>query len=302
MKYKLIIALIFLVSKVAFAQEFIADVKVDYSQVQNSNTSTYQALEKSLKDFINTTKWSDKTYKIHEKIEAAFNIIIIEKSGSNKYKATLLVQSRRPVYNSTYYTPILNINDTNFEFEYTDFQQLIFNERKFSGNNLTDVIGYYIYLILGYDADSFAKEGGNKYFKTVEKITANAQSSNFSGWSNLQGSRNRSNLIKTILSPSGRILREVSYEYNFKGLDRMYQNEIEAKNTIGEALLKLDYYGKNNDYTQNYPLDIFFAAKKNEISQIFSGGLNSTFGLNKLKELLGKISPNNDNLWKKMNK
>ncbi|MBV7441650.1 DUF4835 family protein [Weeksellaceae bacterium TAE3-ERU29] len=302
MKYKLIIALLFFVSKFTFAQEFIADVKVDYSQVQNSNTSTYQALEKSLKDFINTTKWSDKTYKIHEKIEAAFNIIITEKTGSNKYRATLLVQSRRPVYNSTYYTPILNINDTNFEFEYTDFQQLIFNERKFSGTNLTDVIGYYIYLILGYDADSFAKEGGTKYFKTVEQIAANAQSSNFSGWSTQQGSRNRSSLIKEILSPSGRILRNVSYEYNFKGLDQMYQNEIEAKNTIGEALLKLDYYARNNDYTQNYPLDIFFAAKKNEISQIFSGGLNSTFGLNKLKELLGKISPNNDNLWKKMNK
>ncbi|MRI62942.1 DUF4835 family protein [Ornithobacterium rhinotracheale] len=300
MKIK-IATLLLLFLNFSFAQEFYAEVNVDYSQVGSSNASTYQALEKSLKDFINTTKWSDKNYKIHERIEASFNIIIKEKTGSNKYKASLQVQSRRPVFNTNYYTPTLNVNDTHFDFEYTDYQQIVFNQRKFSNSNLSDVIGFYVYLILGADADTFSNNGGTPYFKIAQNVSSNALSSRFEGW-DTQSTRNRTALINKILSPSGSTMRTLYYNYHIRGLDQMYSNELNAKNNIGNALLTLSNYEKSNDFSQNYMLDVFFNTKKHEIEQIFSGGIASTFGLNKLKTLLDKISPNNNELWKKLNK
>lgn len=279
------------------AQELLAEVTVDYTNVQGSSTTAYTALEKGLRDFINTTKWTDKTYKMHEKIECNFTIIIQERTSSNTYRASLLVQSRRPVFSSNYYSPVLNINDKNFDFEYTEYEQLIFNPRSFSGKNLTDVIGYYIYLVLGYDADTFSKEGGTSYFETAEAVAGNAQSSVYSGWSQIDGPRSRTSLISDILSPENKKLRAVYYTYFIRGLDTMMRNEVGAKTTIGGALQSLDFYQKSNNYAQNYPLDLFFQAKKNEIVKIFSGGVKTNVQTNKLKSLLNTISPSNSNEW-----
>lgn len=281
----------------AQAQELMAEVTVDFSQVQGSSTTAFTALQKSLNDFINTTKWTDQNYKMQEKIECNFTIVIREKIGSNQYAANLLVQSRRPVFGTNYYTPVLNVNDTDFTFEYTEYEQLIFNPRRFSDKNLTDVIGYYIYLVLGYDADTFAREGGSKYFQTAQSIAGNAESSRFSGWSSMTGPRSRSGLVNDILGPKNKILRQLYYTYHRTGLDMMNTSELNGKNAIGNALLTLENYQKTNNYAQNYPLDIFFQAKKSEISQVFSGGLKATIQTSKLKDLLNTISPVNKSNW-----
>ena len=295
--YKFFIIILSLFISQASAQELLAEVRVDYSQVQGSSTTAYQALEKSLNDFINTTKWTDQNYKIQEKIECNFNIVIRERVGSNQYVANLLIQSRRPVFGTNYYTPVLNINDTDFTFEYTEYEQLIFNPRRFSDKNLTDVIGYYIYLILGYDADTFAREGGSVHFQTAQSIAGTAESSRFSGWSNMTGPRSRSGLINDILGPRNKALRTLYYTYHRNGLDQMAQSELNGKNAIGNALITLESYQKSNNYAQNYPLDIFFQAKKNEIAQVFSGGLKATVQTTKMKDLLNTISPTNKNQW-----
>lgn len=295
--FKYILLVLTFMFSFAQAQELMAEVKVDYSQVQSTSTTAYTALQKGLRDFINTTKWTDKNFKVHEKIECNFTIVIREKVSSNRYKGTLLVQSRRPVFNSGYYTPILNINDKDFEFNYTEYQQLIFNPRRFSGDNLTDVIGYYIYLILGYDADSFAKSGGTPYFDTSLSIAGNAENSQFDGWSQINGPRSRSGLINDILAPENKKLRDAFYTYNRQGLDQMMTNEINAKNTIGRALLSLKYFQNSNNYAQNYPLDIFFQAKKGEIAQIFSGGLKTNVRTGEIKDLFNTISPINSSVW-----
>ncbi len=279
------------------SQELLADVVVDYSQVQQSSTTVYKSLERSLKDFINTTKWTDRTYKIHEKIECTFSIVINSKEGSNRYSASILIQSRRPVYNSTYFSPILNFNDSRFDFEYTEFEQLIFNPRKYSGKNLTDVIGFYVYLIIGYDSDTFAKNGGSPYFETAQEIANNAQSAQFSGWSELDGPRSRLSLINTILGPKNTTLREVYYDYHRRGLDAMQGNETNAKKVIVNSINSLEIYETQNNFAQNYPLDIFFQAKKSEIVNIFSGGLPTNADLPKMKQLLNTISPTNSSLW-----
>lgn len=281
----------------ASSQELLAEVKVDFSQIQGSNTTAYTALEKSLKDFINTTKWTDKTYKIQEKIECNFTIIIREKVSSNTYKANLLVQSRRPVFGSNYYSPILNVSDNDFTFEYTEYEQLIFNPRKFSDKNLTDVIGYYIYMVLGYDADTFVRNGGDPYFQTAQQISGLANSSRFSGWSTMAGPRSRSGLVNDVLGQKNKTLRATYYTYHRLGLDLMAKNELNAKNAIGNAILTLESFQTSNNYSQNYPLDLFFQAKKSEISQIFSGGIKPTIQISKLKSLLNTISPSNSNQW-----
>lgn len=282
------------------AQSFIADVKIDYSQVQGSNPQIYQTLERSLKDFINNTKWTSNRLKPHERIEANFNIVVMQRTG-NEFKATLLVQSRRPVFKSTYYTPMLNLNDPNFTFEYTENEQLVFNDRKFSNKNLTDVITFYVYMILGYDADSFVKNGGTEYYKTAQKIAQMSQGSKFSGWSELDGLQSRATLVNNFLKADANNLRNAIYMYHRNGLDTMADSDQRAKNNIGNALIQLDFYAQGN-FQQFYPIDLFMTGKKDEISKIFNAGPTSTVNLSQIKEILNTLSPKNSDAWNNLKK
>ena len=125
----------------------------------------YKTLEKNLRDFINNTSWTGKKLQNFEKIKCNFAIVINEKTGSNNFKASIVIQAVRPVFNTTYETPLLNLNDTNFSFDYTENENLVFNERQFSGKNLIDVISFYVYTILGYDGDSYKVRGGQPWFE-----------------------------------------------------------------------------------------------------------------------------------------
>ena len=252
--------------------------------------------------FVNSTKWTNDRLKTYERIEASFVINIKEKDG-NKFKASILVQSRRPVFNSTYYTPVLNMADENFTFQYQEFEELVFNDRKFSGKNLTDVITFYVYLVLGYDADTFAKDGGTDYFKTAKKIADYAQANNnFSGWSELDGLKSRISLINNVLKADNSTLRNINYQYHRNGLDTMSENETRGKNAIGNTLLQLEFY-QGGSFSQFYPLELFLTAKNAEISQIFSGGQASTANIEKLKEILNSIAPKySDSYWNKLKK
>ncbi len=298
-KMKVLFAcLIFSVS--VSAQEFLATVTVDYSQVQGSNVQVFQTLQKSLNDFINTTKWTDNRYKIHEKIETNFLIIITSRNG-NIYNGRLQIQSRRPVFNSTYYSPVLNFVDGKFDFEYTEFEELIFNPRKFSNKNLTDVMAFYVYYVLGMDADTFQLEGGTPYFKIAQEIAMNATSSQFGGWSEMDGNKARGTLINNVMKPTNKTLRNVYYQYHRVGLDQMTDNESKAKNALGNTLETLSFYQKGN-YALFYPLDIFFMAKKDEIAKIFGGGMISTVNIAQIKEILNSLSPTNSTVWNNLKK
>lgn len=299
--YKLFSILSFvLLATITSAQNFIADVNIDFSQVQGSNTQVFQTLQKSLKDFVNNTRWTPARLKPHERIEANFNILITQRAG-NEYKATLLVQSRRPVFNSTYYSPMMNFSDNNFSFEYIEYEELIFNDRKFSGKNLTDVITFYIYMILGYDADSFNRYGGTDYYKAAQKIAQMAQGSKYSGWSELDGLQSRVNLANNFLKSDANNLRTAIYQYHRNGLDIMADSDMRGKNGVGNALIQLDYYAKGN-FFQFYPLEIFITAKKSEIAKIFNGGPTSTVNIQQIKEILNTLSPKNSDTWNNLKK
>ncbi len=284
----------FFIGTIILAQEFNANVIVDYSQVQSSNNQAFKTLEKELKKYINTTKWTNQKFSVQERIECNFNIIINEEKGGNLYGATLTVQSRRPVYNSSYYSPILNIQDTDFDFKYVQFQPLVFNERRFT-SNLVDVITFYIYIVLGYDADSFEQEGGTVYFEKAREIVKNAQQQGYEGWNSNDLGKNRFRLTDNLFETKYKPIRKIMYTYHRIGLDTMSKNQREAKNIIANNILLLKQYKNNSAFA--YVLDIFLNTKSSEIPKILNGGEPINKNMGEIKQVLNDLMPAQSDKW-----
>ncbi|QCX53205.1 DUF4835 family protein [Elizabethkingia sp. JS20170427COW] len=288
---------IFLLSLGAFVygQELQANVTVSAQQIGGSNQQVYRTLEKSLKDFINNTSWTGRRLQSFEKVKCAFSIIISERN-SNSFKGSIIVQSTRPVYKSLYDSPILNINDQNFSFEYIENENFVFNDRQFSGKNLIDVVGFYVYLILGYDADSFQAKGGTPWFEKSQKIARNAVGQQkYEGWNPTEGPRVRGTLIDRILAPSNNNLRNIMYGYHRLGLDLLSTNETQAKQSIFNQLMGLQAY--ESDFQMNYPFSLFIDGKKTEIFNIFNTGNNGSVNLNNLRNLLNTMAPKESDIY-----
>ena len=282
-----------------YAQEIYANVQVNHSQIGGSNTQIFKTLEKGLRDFINNTKWTGKKLQNFEKIKANFAIVIKERPSQNSFKGSLIVQAVRPVYGTIYETPLININDTRFSFEYTENENLIFNDRQFSGKNLTDVISFYIYTILGYDADSFQQLSGKTHFEKAQKISQNAQNHSYDGWEIMGETKSRSLLVNSLLNERNIPLRNIYYSYHRIGLDNLSsQNQFAAKQTIAEELLKLKAYETN--FQLNYPLSIFIDTKKDEIFNIFNSNNNGGINVNELRIMMSTFSPRDvESKWNK---
>lgn len=298
---KKLFQILFLVlgSGLTFSQEIFANVTVNSSQMAGTNTQVYKSLEKNLRDFINNTSWTGKKLQNFEKIKCNFAIIITERPGNNSFKGSMVVQSVRPIFGTSYESPMINLNDTNFAFDYTENENLIFNERQFSGKNLTDVISFYIYTILGYDADSFQNLGGKPWFEKAQRISQNSQNQKFSGWSLVEGPKTRGNLIDNILKPENTTLRNVYYTYHRTGLDNLGGSSAnQAKKNIADALMQLKSYESN--FQMNYPFNVFIDAKKDEIFRIFDGNSTASINMSELKTLMSTFSPkDNDTKWNK---
>ena len=281
------------------SQELLATVQVNAQQLGGSNNQVYRTLEKNLRDFINNTSWTGKKLQNFEKIKCNFAIVITERTGSSNFRGNIVVQAVRPVFNTTYETPLLNINDTNFGFEYTENENLVFNERQFSGKNLIDAISFYVYTILGYDGDSYKVRGGQEWFEKAQKISNNSQNQNFAGWSLIEGNKTRAALIDNILKPEQNTLRNLFYTYHRAGLDNLgKQDQSSAKKIIADALLQLKSY--ENNFQMNYPVNLFIDTKKQEIFDIFSNGNNATVNMTELKALFVTMAPREiDSKWNK---
>ncbi|MFP3592244.1 DUF4835 family protein [Chryseobacterium sp. SIMBA_038] len=300
MKKYISLFLLLFIFNLSFSQELLATVQVNYQALGGSNQQAYKALEKSLRDFINNTSWTGKKLQNFEKVKCNFYIVLRESPGNNKYKGEVLVQAVRPVYNTNYESSLLNIQDQRFSFEYIENENLIFNERQFSGKNLIDVISFYVYTILGYDADSFQSSGGTPWFQKAQQIAQNGESQNtYEGWKQINEPRNRSQLIKEIMSPNMVQLRSLFYTYHRAGLDNLFnQDQIPAKKVIFDGLLQLKTYESN--FTQNYYLDVFLTTKGSEIFNIFNSNNNGGIALNELKQLLILMNPKKtDEFWSK---
>lgn len=299
MKKILSIFLILFLFSQSFSQELLATVQVNAQQLGGSNQSAYKALEKSLRDFINNTSWTGKRLQNFEKIKSNFAIVISERDG-NRFRGSIVVQAVRPVYNTTYESPLLNLQDQRFSFDYVENENLIFNERQFSGKNLIDVISFYVYVILGVDADSFQSMAGTQWFQKAQQIAQNGESQNtYDGWKQINEPRSRSVLIKEIMSPNWSQLRATIYSYHRAGLDNLFnQDQTAAKKVIFDALMQLRQY--ENSFQQAYFFNLFMDTKADEIFNIFNSGNNGGIVLADLKNELIILSPKStESRWNK---
>jgi hypothetical protein len=252
----------------AVAQDLNCKVQVNSNMIQGTNKQVFTTLEKVLNELMNARRWTDNSYTPGERIDCSFTITV--KSYANNLFATeLQVQARRPVFNSTYFTTLFNFRDQNFNFNYIENQQLETNERS-TDNNMLQVLLFYGYVILGYDADSFSPLGGTACFRRAEEIANAMQSSQETGWRAFESDRNRYALINGILDEELKPVRATYYEYHRLGLDAMSENPDNARSKIASALLKLK--DANNARPSNITITSFLDAKVDEIADIFTQG------------------------------
>lgn len=287
----LLLAFMFLACcKVISAQELNCTVTLNSDQVSQTNQQIFKTLERSLNDFVNKNKWTNRVYKKNERVNAQMFITITEYE-SNRFKGNIQIQSSRPVFNASYETPIFNYKDNQFNFEYIEFQPLVFNENVYE-SNLVSVISYYVYIILGLDADTFALEGGSEYFRTAQKIVTQAQGSNSAGWSQ-STDRSRFELVDNLLSNTYREYRVAMYNYHRKGIDILGDNNSTGKQVIS-GTMKL-FETMINRRPNAFLIQTFFDAKSDEIQNIFSDG--PKVDIVKLKETLNRIAPLYSSTW-----
>ena len=276
----------------SFSQELNCSVVVNAQQTGNENLTIFKTLEKQLTEFVNNTKWTNRTFAPQERINCSMVINISDYSGE-AFQGTIQVQSSRPVYGSSYSTPLYNINDKDFTFRYLEFQNLIFNPTQFE-SNLVSVIAFHVYMVLALDADSFSRNGGDAYLKQAQTISNYSQQENYKGWKLEDGLQSRFALIDNILSPTFKEYRNVMYSYHREGLDVMSDNAKNGKENIASALQQFE--AMNSRRPNSFLLRTFFDAKSDEIEQVFSDG--PSVDIVKLKETLQKVAPTYASKWR----
>ncbi len=272
------------------AQELNCVVTINADQVSQTNQQIFKTLERSLNDFVNKNKWTNRTYKENERISTQMFITITDYE-SNRFKGNIQIQSSRPVFNTSYESPVFNYKDNQLNFEYIEFQPLVFNENVFE-SNLVSVVSYYVYVILGLDADTFSLEGGTEYFRKAQQITTQAQSSSYTGWDQ-NSDRSRFELVDNLLSNTYREYRIAMYNYHRKGLDILGDNNSTGKQVIAGTMKLFETMIKRRPNA--FLIQTFFDAKSDEIQNIFSDG--PKVDIVQLKETLNSIAPLYSSTW-----
>lgn len=257
------------------AQELRARINVISNRVGSGvDKKVFQTLQTALNNFINNRKWTSENFTPEERIDCSFLLNLESTSDINVYKASLTIQSARPVFNSSYLSPVINFQDNEISFKYVEFQQLEFNENRVAGtdplvSNLTAVIAYYINIILGLDHDSFSPRGGNIYFQKAQNIINNApEGRGIAGWKAFDGTRNRYWLIENLLSSRYTLIHDAYYNFYRMGMDKLYEDEVAARSQILNVLSLLNNFNQDNPNTMI--LQFFFQGKTQELIKIFS--------------------------------
>lgn len=260
-----------IVSIYSHAQELNATVSVKASEIQG-NQQLFNTLEEQLRTFINDTKWTETEFRNNEKIECTFMFIINEMPSETSFKGELIVQSRRPIFNSTYSSPMLNFRDVDLAFDYIEHQQLEFNMNSLRGN-LEATVAFYVYLILGLDFDSMSPLGGTSFYNQMQLLFNNVRSSGWSGWDSFANNRNKSGLVSAFNDSVFEAYRRMWYDYHRLGLDEMAENLEEGRQKIAESLpvLSLVYSARPNSAL----LTLFGEAKIDEVTAVLSKATNA---------------------------
>lgn len=279
------------VTNISMGQELNCQVVVNAEQTGRTNVTVFKTLQNALTEFINQTKWTNRQFMPHERINCSM-FINISSYEADSFTGTIQVQSSRPVFGSTMTSPVFNFKDDQFGFTYSEYAPFSFNPSEFN-SNLTSVITFYVYTILGLDADTFQEQGGTQYFETANQIVNTAQQSGRAGWKAMDGNTSRYRLITDLLSNSYTGYRSALYGYHRNGLDRMHMSPAEGKKAISKAILDLD---RMNDRRPNSLLvRTFFDAKADEVAQVFSGG--PSVSVKEVVDALNTLAPTFSDKW-----
>lgn len=292
------ITLVFLIAAntISFAQELNCKVTINTQQIQGTvQKQIFEQMQKSIFEFVNNRKWGNDLYTSQERIEFEILINVTQSLGSDEYLGTLQIQSRRPVFKSSFNAPLFNYIDENFQFKYQQFSQLEFNDNNFQ-NNLTSVLAYYAYVILALDYDSFSPLGGTPYWQKAQLVVQNAQTASEKGWKSNEGNKNRYWLVENQLQPVFQGIRDCMYKYHREGMDIMSEKSNEGRAKILSALeLLVPVY---NNRPASFNMQLFFNAKGDEIVNIFSQATAEE--KSKAVELLMRIDPANTTKYLKI--
>ncbi|MEP7236225.1 MAG: DUF4835 family protein [Ferruginibacter sp.] len=263
--------------KVSVAQELKATITVVSNQVNsNVNQNVFRTLQTALNTFINTRKWTSDNFQPNERIECNFLLNLQPTGDLNVYNASITVQAARPVFNTSYLSPIINFKDDNVIFKYVEFQQLEFNENRVSGSdalvsNLTAIIAYYANMVLAFDYASFSLRGGDTYFQKAQNIVNNAPDGRgISGWKAFDGIRNRYWLVENMLNSRYTIMHDIYYNYYRLGMDKLYEDENAARVEVMNVLNLLNNFITDNP--NKMISQFFFQGKSTELIKIFAKG------------------------------
>lgn len=303
MKKLIVFFLLLFLCRLAPAQELQARLTVVANQISSKvDKKVFQTLQASLYNFLNNRKWTTNTYLTQERIKCNFLLNVEQELGDNVYKASLTVQAARPVYNSVYESPLINWQDNDVVFRYVEFQPVEFNENRVQGSdplvaNLTAVMAYYVNVILGMDADSFAPNGGEPYYRKAQNIVNNApEGRDIVGWKTFDGIRNRFRLIDNLTDNRFNPIHEALYNYYRQGLDQFYENEETARKGILAGLNGLNRL--NQEIPNSMAIQFFFGGKSSELVRIFSKAGPSVKA--QARELLSRLDVSNTTAYNEL--
>ena len=288
-------------SMVVSAQELRCTVTINSDQIQGSNKEMFTTLKQSIEEFVNNTKWTNLTFQDRERIECSM-MLVVKSVADNIFMCDFTCQSRRPVFGTSYSTPVLNFQDNAFCFAYQEFDRMDFQQSTFT-SNLTALVAYYCYLIIGYDMDSFARLGGTPYFQQCENIVTAAQSASLEeaeakGWRAFDSNRNRYALVNNLIDEAFKPYRNFCYEYHRLGLDEMINNVANARARIAKGLLVLR--DANRARPATYVVTTFLDAKNDELVNIFSMGTPDE--KKQVYELLTDLDPTRMEIYEGINR
>lgn len=280
------------------AQEFNAKFNINHNAIQGTDKAVFDKLQETLEQFFNNKQWTTLQFKENERIPCVFTITVKKyDSGSNMWTCTALIQGNRPVFNSTYNSSFYNNSDNEFNFEFSQFDQLEFNEDVID-NQLTALLAYYAYLLIGIDLDTFSPMGGEDILQRCMNLTNNAQNLDFPGWKAFSSSRNRFTIINDYLDGAMAPFRQLQYDYYRKGLDEMANNVERGRTEISTALEE-DLKKAHENRPLSLLPQIWTDYKKEEIASIYKGK-----GTQKEKEsvynIVFSINASQNNTWEKI--
>lgn len=303
MRKNLFFIVAIILAQAVSSQELQAKFSIVSSKVSSGvDKKIFQTLQTAVSNFLNNRKWTNDNYQPQEKIKCSFLFTIDEYAGNNIFKGTLTVQAARPIYNTSYESPIINIQDPSVQFRYVEFQSLDFNENRIQGSdpmasNLTAIFAYYVNIILGMDYDSFSPRGGDPYFQKALYVVNNApEGGDIVGWKTFEGLRNRHKLIQGFTDNRFNLVHDAIYAYYRGGFDKFYESENDGRTSVLNALNYLNTV--NTENPGSMVIQFFFQGKSNELVKLFSRAQTDT--KTRARDFLVKLDLTNASAYKEL--